>query len=110
MIKNVARKTIIGVFSKTKIPVINIAQEERKALKELKKDESIIILPSDKGKATVILDRKEYDEKISAMLSDTNTYKELKRDPAPALERKMNDMLISFKKSPVHYHLPCIEN
>ena len=98
MIKNVARKTIIGVLSKTKIPVINIAQEERKALKELKKDESIIILPSDKGKATVILDRKEYDEKISAMLSETNTYKELKRDPAPALERKMNDMLISFKK------------
>ena len=97
--KNVARKTIIGVLSKTKIPATNITQEERKALKELKKDESIIILPADKGKATVILDRKEYDEKISAMLSDTNTYKELKRDPAPALESKMNDMLISFKKS-----------
>ena len=96
--KNVARKTIIDVLSKTKIPVTNITQEERKALKELKKDESIIILPADKGKATVILDRKEYDEKISAMLSETNKYKELKRDPAPALERKMNDMLISLKK------------
>ena len=80
--KNVARKTIIGVLSKTKIPATNITLEERKALKELKKDESIIILPADKGKATVILDRKEYDEKISAMLSDTKTYKGLKRDPS----------------------------
>ena len=40
------------------------------------------------------------------MLSDNNTYKELKRDPAPALERKMNDKLISLKKKSGSLPLP----
>ena len=33
------------------------------------------------------------------MLSDIDTYKVLKRDPASALERRINDLLLSLKKS-----------
>ena len=34
------------------------------AIKELKKDNIIIILPADKGNATVVMDREEYNYKM----------------------------------------------
>ena len=42
-------------------------------MKDLQKDDSIIILPADKGKATVILDKIDSDRKITTMLSDNKT-------------------------------------
>lgn len=60
-----------------------------------------MILPADKGKTTVVLDKVNYDEKIEFMLSDASTYEKLSRDPAPALERKMNNLLLSLNKSGV---------
>ena len=47
----------------------------------------------------MVMDRSEYDDKIRSMLSDPNTYKKLPRDPAPALERQMNSLLLSLKNS-----------
>ena len=52
-----------------------------------------MILPADKGRATVLLDRDEYDKKLQDMLDDTKVYRRLKRDPTPALERRMNSTL-----------------
>ena len=37
----------------------------------------VIILPADKGRATVVLDRTEYDQKMEAMLADDKTYEVL---------------------------------
>ena len=42
-------------------------------MKELGKDKSILILPADKGKATVVIDVKTYEEKVTAMLDDKRT-------------------------------------
>ena len=58
----------------------------------------LMILPADKGRATVLLDRAEYDRKMQAMLDDERTYQKLKKDPAPALERKMNALLLSLNR------------
>ena len=41
----------------------NITREENKALKELKKDKSRIILTADKGVALVIMDKADYNKK-----------------------------------------------
>ena len=41
----------------------NLSKNERKALKELQSDTSIVILPADKGRSTVILNREDYLEK-----------------------------------------------
>ena len=68
-----------GVLNKAIVPRSNITPEEIKAMKDLQKDDSIIILPADKGKATVILDKVDYDRKITTMLSDNKIYKKLKR-------------------------------
>ena len=52
------------------------------------------MLPADKGKATVVMDRADYDAKVGQMLNDENTYQLLKRDPTASLERKMNSQLL----------------
>ena len=47
-----------------------------------------------KGKATVVMDRADYDAKVGQMLNDENTYQLLKKDPTASLERKMNLQLL----------------
>ena len=44
----------------------NIHPQEAKAVKELAKDDDIVILPADKGRATVVMDRKDYSAKMRA--------------------------------------------
>ena len=50
------------------------------AVRNLRADKSIHNLKADKGNATVVLDRVEYDNKVLALLN-TQTYKELKSWP-----------------------------
>ena len=38
----------------------------------------------------MIMDKSEYDSKMVTLLSDRLTYKVLKMDPTPSLQRKMN--------------------
>ena len=68
------------------------------AVRNLRADKSIHILKADKGNATVVLDRVEYDNKVLALLN-TQTYKELKSDPTAKIERKICSKLSNLKKS-----------
>ena len=45
-------------------PKYNLFKDEHKALKELQSDTSIVILPAEKGRSTVILNREDYLEKF----------------------------------------------
>ena len=44
----------------SKPPKDNLCKDECKALKELQSDTSIVILPADKGRSAVILNREDY--------------------------------------------------
>jgi len=55
----------------------NLSGAMRRAVKSMKHDESITILPADKGNATVIMDRTEYDDKLRSLLRDGNTYRKI---------------------------------
>ena len=57
----------------------NITREENKALKELKKEKSRIILTEDKGVALVIMDKADYNKKAEELLN-TTTYKKISKD------------------------------
>ena len=46
----------------------------------LKQDNSIAILPTDKGNATVVLDAKAYEHKVRNLLEDS-IYGKIKKDP-----------------------------
>ena len=58
-----------------------------------------MIIPADKGRSTVVMDREIYDQKIQELLSDGRVYKRLQKDPSPSLERRMNELLLPLKKA-----------
>ena len=64
---------------RTRLPRSNLSKNQKDAVGNLRTDKSIHILKADKGNATVILNRTDYDKKILALLN-TPAYKELKRD------------------------------
>jgi len=73
--------------------------KEQQALKRLKNDNNIVILPVDKGRVTGVMDKTDYFDKIDALVNDKQTYEELKRDPTPALLRKLNSKIPALKKT-----------
>ena len=64
------RAGVSNVLQSSKAPRSNLPSHLRKATKELREDRDIVILPADKGNATVVMDRVEYVEKINEMLND----------------------------------------
>ena len=47
----------------------------------MSKDKSLVISKADKGDAVVIQNRKDYEEKMSKLISDKSNFKELDQDP-----------------------------
>ena len=61
---------------------------------------------------TVVMDRKDYHDKMNELVNDKQTYEELKRDPTPALQRKLNSKMLKLKKTDAidirrYYRLRC---
>ena len=81
------------------LPNSNLTPDEQKALKRLKTDENIVILRADKGRMTVVMDKTDYNDKMDSLVNDKQTYEVLKRDPTPALQRKLNNKLLTLKKT-----------
>ena len=79
-------------LEKSKPPKPNISETERQALKSPQDDDSIIILPADKGNATVVMDRVEYSDKLADWI-DNSGYRKVKKDPALKTERKLSQIL-----------------
>ena len=61
-------------------PRPHITKAEYKAIQQLKKDKSRIILTADKGVAMVLMDRKDYLDKAKNQLEQP-AYKKLASDP-----------------------------
>ena len=59
--------------------------------------ESIIVLPADKGKCVVIMDRSEYLEKATSMLWDEKTYTKLKKDSTNRIRSGLIQKLTKLK-------------
>lgn len=58
-------------------------QNERiwEGIKQLEKKKDIVMRPADKGGRLVILTKKDYNQEVFRLLSDSTTYKKLKPDP-----------------------------
>ena len=92
------RNEVVKIVSKSKPPRSNISRAEREAIKALAKDDSIVILPADKGRTTVILNKQDYHNKVKALLDDTNTYEKLTSDPTRAIKNKLIQTLKEWRK------------
>ena len=67
------------------------------ALKNLKQDDTITILPADKGRASVVLDTNIYHSKMKTLI-ETGPYRLLNKDRTERLSRKLTDKLLSLKQ------------
>ncbi len=65
---------VTGILKTAKLPPSNISKEEEKAIKGLKTDKTITILPADKGRTTVVMDTETYTNQMEQMLGDSTTY------------------------------------
>ena len=79
----------------------NLTKAEQKELKELRKDEDVIIEVSDKDKQFVVSPKSMYIEKVSEMLADTKTYQKLNKNPLPSLTKDTESVT-----SKLGLHLP----
>ena len=95
---NQARVQIAEVLRRARLPKSNLNKNERTALRQLRQDNSIHVLKADKGNATVIMNRTDYDKKVQEMLT-TPTYKKLKKDPTTSTERKVTKHLLDLRNN-----------
>ncbi len=93
------RSDCVKMLKSCKPPPSNITPAERQALQSLQDNKDIMILPADKGRAVVMLDKSEYHQKAQALLSDTNNYKKLSKDPTNSYIKKMIDVIKTIKDS-----------
>jgi hypothetical protein len=92
------RGEIVKAVKSAHPPRPNITKQERRALNTLKKEKDIMILPADKGCATVVLDRSEYIAKMEGLVKDTNTYSPLPKDPTEKFRTQLVNILKEWKE------------
>ena len=76
-----------------KITKQNITQGERKSLKNLARDKTIVIKPADKGGAVVVMNTVDYITEAQRQLNDHKTYKKLEKDPTSQYSKQVNDLI-----------------
>ena len=69
-----------AILKKKQPPMSNITKEEKKALKELKNDNTRIIMTADKGVSMVVMNRDEYITKAEELASQP-AYKSIPTNP-----------------------------
>ena len=71
------RTRVCGILRSSKLPKDNITKEQRLAVKEMRTWKDEVILLADKGNATVVMKRSDYNGKILQLLGDPTTYRKL---------------------------------
>ena len=93
---NTVRRTVNNILQKAQPPKPNITEEMRNALKSLKEVNSIMIIPADKGCASVVLDTETYHSKMSTLI-ENGPYQLLNKDPTDRLSQKATEKLLHLK-------------
>ena len=96
--KGTLRLEIGGALQNTKPPKPNLSHRHYHALMDLHKDEDIIIVPADKGRATVVLSREEYIQKMRQIIDDDLKYRILQKDPTVRTENKISEAMKRLKQ------------
>ncbi len=77
------------------------APEDKHAIKQAQSEETILIIPADKGHGAFMLDKAVYAEKASHLLQDTTTYRSSKRRwiQSQSLSLKAYETAARFQKN-----------
>ncbi|BHF72299.1 hypothetical protein SprV_0401536300 [Sparganum proliferum] len=76
-----------------------LSKVERDALRELKADKDLVIVPADKGRTTVVLDKTDYLQKAKGLLEDRQFYVPCAINPLKTLTRESNATLLALENS-----------
>ena len=78
-------------------PKFNITLKERISMNKLNDNANLIIKKADKGSATVIMDKTDYEKGILDILQDTNTYIPTEPYDVKALHNKVIELTSKFR-------------
>nr|VZI36621.1 unnamed protein product [Spirometra erinaceieuropaei] len=76
-----------------------LSKVERDALKELRADNDLVIVPADKGRSTVVLERTDYNQKAKSLLEDRQSYVPCESNPMKTLTREIKATLLAIENS-----------
>ncbi|BHF71245.1 large subunit GTPase 1 [Sparganum proliferum] len=76
-----------------------LSKVERDALKGIRADINLVIVPADKGRSTVVLDRTECTQKAKTLLEDRQSYVPCESNPIKTLTREINATLLAMENS-----------
>ncbi|BHF80590.1 hypothetical protein SprV_0702371800 [Sparganum proliferum] len=96
--KNLIRHQVSSLLMTHK-PREILPKVERDALRELKADKDIVIVPADKGRSTVVLDRTDYLQKAKNLLEDRQFYVPCETNPVKTLACEINATLLALENS-----------
>ncbi|BHF74079.1 hypothetical protein SprV_0401716300 [Sparganum proliferum] len=96
--QHLIRQQVTSLVMTHKPPLI-IPRAQLDALRALTADKSIVILPADKGRSTVILDKAEYLQKANALLEDRQAYVKCDGDPMKKLVTQINTTLTMLQNN-----------
>lgn len=95
--KNSIRQRVTGLLMNHRQHHV-LSAAEKEALEELWKEDSITILPADKGRATMVMDKPEYDRKIYTLLSDKSAYWIIDGDLMTTLRNRLSRIVDKLKR------------
>ncbi|XP_076052817.1 uncharacterized protein LOC143032232 [Oratosquilla oratoria] len=76
----------------------------KKAAKELREREDIIIRKGDKAAVYVIMDKTSYLEKMDTILENPAKFQRLQKDPSDALKKKINNLIQQANRTTKHFN------
>nr|VZI18123.1 unnamed protein product [Spirometra erinaceieuropaei] len=76
-----------------------LSKVERDALKELRADNDLVIVPADKGRSTVVLDRTDYNQKAKSLFEDRQSYVPCEYNSIKTLTREINATPLAMENS-----------
>ena len=105
--KDTLRSTVCNIITnyknnfnkncKNSTPQKNITKKLNRTKSFLKTHKDLKILVSDKSNKTVIMHTHDYNNKMSNLLQDSSTYKQIKNDPTNAYQKNNNELITKWE-------------
>ena len=96
--KDTIRTSTASILHRASLPSHNnITKDEKKALKHLEEEPSRVIMKADKGNCFVVLDKRDYDDKMESLPSDRSTNQLVQKSPFSKVERELNNRLLASR-------------
>ena len=75
----------------------NVTKKEWEVIDTFKKDDTIMVLPADKGHVIVVMKKEDYSEKSNNLFKDEKAYLKLKRDPISKYKKQIGRFSTRFE-------------